>query len=308
MELVLRTNQISKRYSGKLAVNGVNMLVRKGDIYGLVGENGAGKTTLMRMIAGMALPTEGGLELFESSDLDSQRKKMGVLIESPALFPNMTARENLTYLQILMGVEYSKQIDSLLETVGLHQTGKKKVKNYSLGMKQRLGIAIALLGSPEFLILDEPINGLDVAGVKEVRDLLLKINCELGATILISSHILSELSRVANRFGILRNGILEEEFTAEELEKRSNNCLELRVSNVQDALQLLDSMQGIKKIQQSSNDTLLVFGDVHLAASINRRLVENGVDVEKLGQVKEDLESYYLKKNGGVEHDEAAAG
>lgn len=303
MEYVLKTNEISKQYGDKLAVNGVNMIVHKGDIYGLVGENGAGKTTLMRIIAGMALPTTGKLELFESDDLDNARRKVGVLIESPAVFLNMTARENLIYFHILMGLEDLKQIDDVLETVGLHHIGRKKVKNYSLGMKQRLGIAIALLGNPDFLILDEPINGLDISGVKEVRDLLLKINEDFGTTILISSHILSELSRIANRFGIIRGGVLEEEFTAEELKRCSSNCLEMSVSNVELSKQILNGLQGITDIQETSNGMLRIFGDVYLAGNINRRLVENGVDVDRLQPVKEDLESYYLKKNGGQEHD-----
>lgn len=303
MEYILKTNKITKKYGNKFAVKDVDILIRKGDIYGLVGENGAGKTTLMRMISGIALPTTGSLELFNSSDLDKGRKKVGVLIEEPAIFPNMTANENLKYFYILMGLKDKKKIEEVLETVGLNQVKKKKVKNFSLGMKQRLGIAIALLGNPELLILDEPINGLDVSGVKEIRDLLLNINENFGTTILISSHILTELSRIATRFGIIRHGVLEDQFTAEELEKRSGNLLEIKVSDIDLTNNILDKIQDIYDIKQTDDDTLRIWGGVSLAAKINRQLVEGGVEVQCLFPVKEDLESYYFNKIGGEHND-----
>lgn len=297
-ETVLSSNRICKTYNKRPAVKSVNMCIRRGDIYGLVGENGAGKTTLMRMISGMSIPDAGDFQLFESTELDIQRRRMGVLIESPALFPHMTARENLIYFQILTGKRDLKQIDAVLETVGLGDCGRKKAHNYSLGMKQRLGIAIALLGQPEFLILDEPINGLDVAGVKEIRELLLKLNQEQGVTILISSHILSELSRVANRFGILRSGELREEFTAQELEIRVNGGLALSVSDTQAAIALLDGMAEISEMRQVGEGCLHLSCGDNCAAAVNRRLVEGGVDVSGLQPVREDLESYYLNQGG----------
>lgn len=195
MEYILKTKNLSKTFSSKAAVDSVNMNIRRGDIYGFIGKNGAGKTTLMRMVVGLALPSNGEIELFESKDLDKQRAKIGTIIESPALYPNYTAKQNLIVQQKLFGKVNLEEIDEVLKIVGLSDVGKKKAKKFSLGMKQRLAIAIALINKPEFLVLDEPINGLDPTGIKEVRDLLLKLNREQGMTILISSHILGNFRK-----------------------------------------------------------------------------------------------------------------
>lgn len=220
MNVILKTSHITKTYNHKPVVDDLSMTIRQGDIYGFIGKNGAGKTTLIRMIAGLAAPSSGSIELFGSSDLIKERAKIGTVIESPALFPNMTARENLIAQCHIANVKDLRTVDEILELVGLHHTGKKKAKNFSLGMRQRLAIAIALIGDPKFLILDEPTNGLDPEGIKEIRDLILHLNQEKQITVLISSHILSELSKFATRYGIIHNGSLIEEFTEEELWKR----------------------------------------------------------------------------------------
>lgn len=220
MNVILKTSHITKTYNHKPVVNDLSMTIHQGDIYGFIGKNGAGKTTLIRMIAGLAAPSSGSIELFGSSDLIKERAKIGTVIESPALFPNMTARENLIAQCHIANIKDLRVVDEVLELVGLHYTENKKAKNFSLGMRQRLAIAIALIGEPKFLILDEPTNGLDPEGIKEIRDLILHLNQEKQITVLISSHILSELSKFATRYGIIHNGSLIEEFTEEELWKR----------------------------------------------------------------------------------------
>ncbi len=220
MDVILKTTNLTKKYNHTPVVNKVSMTINRGDIYGFIGKNGAGKTTLIRMVCGLASPAEGSLELFGSSDLTAGRARIGTVIESPALFPNMTARENLMVQCKLQNITDYSRIDNVLELVGLHDIHRKKAKNFSLGMRQRLAIAIALIGEPEFLILDEPVNGLDPEGIKEVRELIVHLNQAKGITVLISSHILGELSKFATRYGIIHRGKLIEEITEEELWKR----------------------------------------------------------------------------------------
>ena len=210
MSLVLETKMLTKKYRKQIAVNKVNMNIKKGDIYGLIGKNGAGKTTIMKMICGLIHSTEGDIKLFGSNDLNKGRNRMGCIIEQPALYGDMTAKENLKYYTKLLGITDYSNIDKLLDLVGLKNVDKKKCKNFSLGMKQRLSIAISLLNNPDFLILDEPINGLDPSGIKEIRELILKLNNESKITILISSHILGELNKIATKYGIIKNGTLLE--------------------------------------------------------------------------------------------------
>lgn len=221
--IILKTNHLTKRYGHRPVVDDVSMTIRQGDIYGFIGKNGAGKTTLIRMVAGLAAPSDGNIQLFGSSNLLKGRGKIGTVIESPAFYPNMTARENLIAFCKLQGIHNFSHLDGLLELVGLPDAGRKKAKNFSLGMKQRLAIAIALIGNPKFLILDEPTNGLDPEGMKEIRELILKLNRERRITVLVSSHILGELSKFATRYGIIHHGKLIEEFTEDELWE---NCRE----------------------------------------------------------------------------------
>lgn len=299
MEFILRTNNLSKNYGGKIAVNHMDMHIRKGDIYGIVGKNGAGKTTLMRMIAGMTTPTSGTIELFESENLANQRKRMGILIEGPAVYPNMTARQNLEVFRRLYGIVEKDCIDTVLNIVGLNNTGKKKAKDFSLGMRQRLGIAVSLLGNPDFIILDEPINGLDPAGVKEIRDLLLKLNAEQGITVLISSHILAELSKLASHFGIINDGILVDEFTAQELEERCNNCIRMKVDDVNHARTVLETIIGTTNYQVLPDNSIRLFDYIDQSGLINTQLVKNDIVVESITKAGQDLESYFLELTGG---------
>lgn len=223
MSVILRTNHLTKRYGHRTVVDNLSMTIHEGDIYGFIGKNGAGKTTLIRMITGLAAPSDGNLLLFGSSNLLEGRKQIGTVIESPALYPGMTARENLITQCKLQGVTDESQTDSILTLIGLSDTGKKKVKDFSLGMRQRLAIGLSLVGNPKLLVLDEPINGLDPEGIKEIRDLILKLNHDRNITVLISSHILGELSRLATRYGIIHRGRLIEEFTETQLFERCHS-------------------------------------------------------------------------------------
>ncbi len=219
-QVILKTNHLTKRYGHRAVVENLSMTIHQGDIYGFIGKNGAGKTTLIRMVTGLAAPSDGSIQLFGSGSLLEGRRRIGTVIEAPAFYPGMTARENIVAFSKLQGLHDFSHTEDLLELVGLIHTGKKKCRNFSLGMKQRLAIAIALIGDPELLILDEPTNGLDPEGMKEVRDLILKLNQEKGITVLVSSHILGELSKFATRYGIIHHGKLIEEFTEEDLWRR----------------------------------------------------------------------------------------
>lgn len=219
MSIILKTNHLTKHYGHRAVVSDLSMTIHEGDIYGFIGKNGAGKTTLIRMIAGLAAPDEGHVLLFGKTDLLAGRKQIGTVIESPALYPGMTARENMIAQCKFQNADLS-QADSILKLVGLSDTGKKKAKQFSLGMKQRLAIGLALIGNPKFLLLDEPTNGLDPEGIREIRELILKLNKDRNITVLISSHILGELSKFATRYGIIHEGKLLEEFTETQLWER----------------------------------------------------------------------------------------
>ena len=275
MDYALNTDGITKIYGKHTVVDHVSMHVKKGDIYGFIGKNGAGKTTFMRIVAGLAAPAAGSMELFGSGDLEMQRQRIGTLIEQPGLYGTMTARDNLEVVRRSLGIARKQTVDEMLEFVGLSQTGKKKVKNFSLGMKQRLGIAIALFRSPDFLILDEPINGLDPEGIKEVRDLLSKLNREKQITILISSHILGELSKIATSYGIIKEGVLIEEFAAEDLESRCRRCVKLVVDDAQRASAILEEKCHITEFDVPEEGVIRVFDGLDNSWIMNRELVED---------------------------------
>ena len=239
MSYVLQTSNLTKKYKKQTALNNVNINIKKGDIYGLIGKNGAGKTTLMKIVCGLIHSTHGEIKLFESTDLNKQRKRIGCVIEQPVIYPLMTAREILTYYNKLLGISDYSNIDDLLELVGLENAGNKKTKNFSLGMKQRLSIAISLIGNPDFLILDEPINGLDPSGILEIRELLLKLNYERDITILISSHILGELTKVTTKYGIIKDGNLIDEFESKDLEIRCKRYISLKVDDTDKATYII---------------------------------------------------------------------
>ena len=303
MDYALNTDGITKIYGKHTVVDHVSMHVKKGDIYGFISKNGAGKTTFMRIVAGLAAPAAGSMELFDSGDLEMQRQRIGTLIEQPGLYGTMTARDNLEVVRRSLGIAGKQTVDEMLEFVGLSQAGKKKVKNFSLGMKQRLGIAIALFRSPDFLILDEPINGLDPEGIKEVRDLLSKLNREKQITILISSHILGELSKIATSYGIIKEGVLIEEFAAEDLENRCRRCVKLVVDDAQRASAILEEKCHITEFDVPEEGVIRVFDGLDNSWIMNRELVGNGIHLKESYLAGQDLEGYFMDLLGGASND-----
>lgn len=296
MEIILKTNDLTKKYGKNIAVNKVNMTINKGDIYGFIGKNGAGKTTFMKMILGLTYKTSGDIELFDKSSIKKNGHRIGSLIEAPGLYKNATAYENMYRFSILYGADKSKNTE-LLDLVGLKNVGKKKVKNFSLGMKQRLGIAIALLGNPEFLVLDEPINGLDPAGIKEVRDVILRLNKEKGITFLISSHLLDELSRVVTKYGIIDNGVLLEEVTANELIDRCKNKLIITTKDSKKTLELLQEIVDEKDMIIKGND-IEILSHVEDGEKINKFLATHDIFASKICPQLDSLEDYFIDKIG----------
>lgn len=295
---VLRTENLTKVYGRHKAVNAVNLHVKKGDIYGFIGKNGAGKSTLMKMVAGLVAPSQGSIELFGSSDIEKQRIRIGSLIEEPGLYPGMTAAENLEVYRRAYGITNQNVIRDTLDFIGLGETGKKKVGKFSMGMKQRLGIAIALLKSPDFLILDEPINGLDPTGIREVREFLTSLNREKNITIMISSHILGELSKIATTYGIIRDGELVEEFSAKELSTRCRRCQKLVVSNVERAVNVLEEELQIKEFDVPEASVIRIYEHLEDIAKINHQLLLSGIEIKESYLAGQDLESYFMERIG----------
>ena len=302
-KVVLKTYNITKKYGEQLAVDNVNMTIKKGDIYGFIGKNGAGKTTLIRLITGLIHKSGGEIELLganEENELNKARTMVGSLIESPSLYTNMTARENLEVSRLVRNIPGNKCIDEVLELVGLKDVEKKKVKNFSLGMRQRLGIANALMGNPKLLILDEPINGLDPMGIVEIRELLKKINKEKDMTILISSHILSELSELATTYGIISNGKLIEEITAKQLSEKCRQYIDLKVDDTARAVILLERELGISDYEVLEDSNIKVFSNLDNVGEVNSLLSRSGIIVESISVKGENLEEYFMNKVGGV--------
>ena len=300
MEYVLETNGLSKRYRAFTALNGLNMHIPKGSIYGFVGRNGAGKTTLIRLICGLQEPTSGSFILYGAKNTDTKieraRRRMGAVVESPAVYPDMTAEENLRQQYLVLGMPSADGIAELLHLVGLNGTGKKKVKNFSLGMRQRLGIAVALAGNPDFLVLDEPVNGLDPQGIIEMRELILKLNREHGITVLISSHILDELSRLATHYGFIDGGRMVKEMSAEELEKRCRKCLRAEVSNTKALARVLESMNAEYRIIDFNHAD--IYAEIPVTTLVSALAIEN-CTVNKIVEQDESLESFYMNLVGG---------
>ena len=300
MEYVLETNGLSKRYRDFTALNGLNMHIPKGSIYGFVGRNGAGKTTLIRLICGLQEPTSGSFILYGAKNTDTKieraRRRMGAVVESPAVYPDMTAEENLRQQYLVQGMPSADGIAELLHLVGLDGTGKKKVKNFSLGMRQRLGIAVALAGNPDFLVLDEPVNGLDPQGIIEMRELILKLNREHGITVLISSHILDELSRLATHYGFIDGGRMVKEMSAEELEKRCRKCLRAEVSDTKALARVLESMNAEYRIIDFNHAD--IYAEIPVTTLVSALAIEN-CTVNKIVEQDESLESFYMNLVGG---------
>lgn len=305
-KVVLKTYNITKKYGEQLAVDNVNMTIKKGDIYGFIGQNGAGKTTLIRLITGLIHKSGGEIELLganEENELNKARTMVGSLIETPSFYTNMTARENLEVSRLVRNIPGKKCIDEVLELVGLKDVEKKKVKNFSLGMRQRLGIANALMGNPKLLILDEPINGLDPMGIVEIRELLKKINKEKDMTILISSHILSELSELATTYGIISNGKLIEEITAKQLSEKCRQYIDLKVDDTARAVILLERELGISDYEVLEDSNIKVFSNLDNVGEVNSLLSRSGIIVESISVKGENLEEYFMNKVGGVLND-----
>ena len=298
MKSVLQTYSLTKKYGKEKVVNKLSLNIEKGDIYGLIGKNGAGKTTIMKMICGLISQNQGDVKLFGSSDLKKGRKRIGATIEQPALYPNMTANENLIYYNKLLGSTDYSNVQEILSLVGLEDTSKKKTKSFSMGMKQRLSIAISLIGNPDFLILDEPTNGLDPLGIKQIRELLLKLNYENNITILISSHILGELDKIVTRYGVIKNGELIDEFSACELERSCEKCISLVVNDSEKAAYIIKNIIKSDDYEVLENGIINIYDFLDMPEEINKALVENGVLVSGLTLKDSDIESYFLKMMG----------
>lgn len=297
MDYVLRTQCLTKQFGEKTAVKNVSMQIKKGEIYGFIGKNGAGKTTLMRLILGAAMPTGGSIELFGGKENENEaRHRIGALLEYPCIYKNCTALENLRRFAILTGAD-ADELEDILELVGLKGVGRKKAGQFSLGMKQRLAIGIALLGHPEFLVLDEPINGLDPAGIKEIRDVILTLNQKKGVTFLVSSHLLDELSKIVTTYGIINDGVLIEQITAQELEVRCRHHLKLRVNNIPKATALLSCIVKPEAIKVQ-DDCICMYDKLDQSYRINRLLVRHGIRVSELSVQTSSLEEYFLERMG----------
>ncbi len=297
----VETACLTKRYGSREVVKQVDLRVPEGAIYGFIGQNGAGKSTTLKLVTGLAKPTEGEIRLFgRSVNSPVIGRRLGVLIESAGLYRNMTARENLVMKAKCIGLPEEKGVDQVLETTGLSDTGKKKIKQFSMGMKQRLGVAMALLGNPDLLILDEPLNGLDPEGIRELRQLLLRLQ-EEGKTIVVSSHILGELSKISTHYGIIQSGRLVEQVTREELEEKCQDYYQVEVQDVKRALPLIQ--ENFPNVQAEVFDlqTIRVYGLAD-GSRLNQCLVEQQIPVYASGFHRMDLEDYFLDYIGGEAH------
>ena len=303
MDYVLTTDGLSKQYGRFRALDGLTMQVPRGAIYGLVGRNGAGKTTLIRIICGLQTPTSGVYALYgvdsRNAGIMKSRRRMGAVVETPSIYLDMTAEDNLRQQYRVLGLPSFEGIPELLQLVGLEKTGRKKAKNFSLGMKQRLGIAIALAGDPDFLVLDEPVNGLDPQGIIEMRELILKLNRERQITVLISSHILDELSRLATHYGFIDGGRMLKELSAAELEAACRKCARLTVTDMKALARVLDGMRAEYRVLSDTQ------ADVYAKLNVSQlalALAKEGCEVTAMEERDESLESYYVNLVGGGRH------
>ena len=304
--IILEAKGITKKYRQTLALDNVELKLQKGKIYGFIGQNGAGKTTFLRMVTGLAFPTSGELSLWGKTgekDLQEQRKRIGCIIEGPALYPGMTAYQNLEVQRLQRGIPDKSIIDKTLKMVGLADTGRKKVRNFSLGMKQRLGIAIALLNTPEFLILDEPINGLDPQGIVDVRNLIKSLNKEYGMTIIISSHILEELYNTATDFILIDHGRIIEELSEEELNEKCKQHIAIKATDTNKAIMVLEEKLHTDKFKVMPDNTIQLYDFLNDTETVAVELSQNGVIVTGLTVTGDTLEQYFLDKIGGGKRD-----
>lgn len=301
MEYVLTTNSLCKQYKHFKALHGLSMHVPKGSIYGFVGKNGAGKTTLIRLICGLQNPTSGDYCLYgirsDQREIVKSRRRIGAVVETPSIYLELSAKDNLKEQYRVLGLPSFDGIDDLLKLVGLEGTGQKKVKNFSLGMRQRLGIAVALSGDPDFLVLDEPVNGLDPQGIIEIRELILKLNRERQITVLISSHMLDELSRLATHYGFIDKGQMIKEISADELKAACRKCTRLEVSDIQALVRVLDCIN--VEYTVLSDTCADVFATVAVS-SLALQLAKENCEILSVQDRDESLESYYVSLIGGA--------
>ena len=304
MEYVLTTDHLCKNYGHCKALNQCSMHVPRGAIYGFVGKNGAGKTTLIRLICGLQRPTSGSYRLYGSENTDKKileaQRRIGAVVETPSIYLDMTAEENMKEQYYVLGLPSFEGIPQTLKLVGLEDAGKKKAKDFSLGMRQRLGIAIALAGKPDLLVLDEPTNGLDPQGIVEMRELILKLNRERQITVLISSHILDELSRLATHYGFIDKGTIVKEITAEELENTCRKCVKLQVTDTAVLAHILDK-RGLE-YEILSDTQANVYGEL-VVSDVALELAEQNCRMFSVQEYEESLESYYLNLVGGGKHE-----
>ncbi len=300
MEYVLTTSAISKRYGKFQALNDLSMHISKGAIYGFVGRNGAGKTTLIRLICGLQEPTSGDYSIYGIEHTDKSicksRRRMGAVVETPSIYLDMTAEDNLKQQALILGLPSYDSIPEILKLVGLENTGKKKARNFSLGMKQRLGIAVALMGNPDFLVLDEPINGLDPQGIIEIRELILKLNREQQITVLISSHILDELSRLATHYGFIDKGHLVKEISSEDLDAHCHKCIKVEVTNAKALARVLDAMR--LEYEVLSDSIANIYGKVNISQLV-LALAKEDCELITSHEQDESLENYFINLVGG---------
>lgn len=304
MEYVLATNSLCKHYKNFKALDNLSMHVPKGSIYGFVGKNGAGKTTLIRLICGLQGATSGSFSIYgitdKNQDILKSRRRMGAVVETPSIYLNMTAEENLKEQFRILGMPSFDGVKDLLKLVGLENTGKKKAKNFSLGMRQRLGIATALAGDPDFLVLDEPVNGLDPQGIVEIRELILKLNRERQITVLISSHILDELSRLATHYGFIDGGHMVKEISAEELEQVCRKCMRVTVSDMNAFSMVMDRLD--VEYSVIDNRTADIFAQINVTELVFALHAEN-CELITVSERDESLESYFINLIGGGKHE-----
>ncbi len=304
-ENVLVTRELTKRYGGATVVDRVNIAIPKGEIYGLVGRNGAGKTTIIRMVCAQTLPTGGEVELFGATgakELQAARARTGAMVEIPSFYPYLTARENLEYYRRQRGIAGGHVVEEALEQVNLANTGRKKFKTFSLGMKQRLGLALALMNRPDFLLLDEPINGLDPEGIVEFRNLLLELNRQYQTTILISSHILSELQNLATCYGFIDHGKMLEQLSAVELAEKCRDCLELRVDDAPRAAALLEKELGFHDFEVLPGSVIRLYEGLGEPQKVTGLMIAQGLSLYGMEHRGANLEDYFLNLIGGVHH------
>lgn len=291
MKYVIETHNLKKNYGKKTILNDVSIHVKSGEIYGLIGENGAGKTTIMKIISKLSRASSG---LVNISDVNGREAKISCLIESPGLYYNMTAYQNIKCKCILEGIRNTEYIKKYLKLVSLENTGNKKVRDFSLGMKQRLGVALSLIGEPDIIILDEPINGLDPQGISEMRELIRKLNCEQGITFLISSHILSELSKIADTIGIIHCGKLMEEISVDELNKKCADYIEIETFDVNRVKESLEKIN-VKNVEIVDARNVRVYGYTDNTVKINKHIIKDGCSIIQSKIIRMELESYFLE-------------